>query len=128
MTEYDFFVGKGFEPNLHPYSACYHDVAKTISTGVIEWLNQHNILTVIVGGLALNVEETPLCVGHTVIDLAEAGFQVVLNLGAVRGLGTIEGQEKFIEMLKNKYNVFVVNSYKDISTNLTFDLPYTGTV
>lgn len=114
MTEYDFFVGKGFEPDLHPYSACYHNMAKTISTGIIEWLNAHRVSTVVVGGLALNVEENPLCVGHTVMDLSRAGFQVILNLGAVRGLGSKEGQEKFVEMLRNEYGILVVNSYKDI--------------
>ena len=114
MTEYDFFVGKGFEADLHPYSACYHNMTKTISTGLIEWLNQHKIATVIVGGLALNVEDTPLCVGHTVMDLSEAGFQVILNLGSVKGLGSVEGKEKFIEMLKEKYNILVVESYKNI--------------
>jgi len=116
MTEYDFFVGKGFEADLHPYSACYHNMTKTISTGLIEWLNQHKIATVIVGGLALNVEENPLCVGHTVMDLSDAGFQVILNLGAVRGIGSIEGQEKFVEVLKEKYNILVVESYKNIET------------
>lgn len=114
MTEYDFFVAKGFEADLHPYSACYHDLNKTISTGIIEWLNQHEITTVIVGGLALNVEDNPLCVGHTVIDLANSGFQVILNLGAVRGLGSKDGQDKFVEMLKTNHGIFVVNSYKDI--------------
>ena len=116
MTEYDFFVGKGFEADLHPYSACYHNMTKTISTGLIEWLNQHKIATVIVGGLALNVEENPLCVGHTVMDLSDTGFQVILNLGAVRGIGSIEGQEKFVEVLKEKYNILVVESYKNIET------------
>ncbi len=114
MTEYDFFVGKGFEADLHPYSACYHNMDKTISTGIIEWLNQHDISTVIIGGLALNFEDQPLCVGETVIDLCNAGFQVILNMGAVRGLGSIDGRDKFIEMLKYKYSVLVVNSYKDI--------------
>ena len=116
MTEYDFFVAKGFEKDLHPYSACYHNMAKTISTGIIEWLNQNNVTTVIVGGLALNVEDNPLCVGHTVIDLAKAGFQVILNMGATRGLGSKEGRDKFVEMLKNEYGIFIVNSYKDIDT------------
>ena len=114
MTEYDFFVAKGFESDLHPYSACYHDMDKKISTGIIEWLNQHDITSVIVGGLALNVENTPLCVGETVIDLANAGFQVILNLGAVRGLGTDEGKDKFIEMLKDTHGILVVNSFKEI--------------
>lgn len=118
MTDYDFFVAKGFEPNVHPYSACYHDLAKKISTGIIEWLNQHNISTVIVGGLALNVEDTPLCVGHTVIDLCNAGFQVILNMGAVRSLGTKEGETRFIDMLENKYNVLVVDSYEHIMVEL----------
>jgi len=114
MTEYDFFVAKGFESDLHPYSACYHDMGKKISTGIIEWLNQHDITSVIIGGLALNVENTPLCVGETVIDLAEAGFQVILNLGAVRGLGTVEGKDKFVEMLKDTHGILVVNSFKEI--------------
>jgi len=115
MTEYDFFVAKGFEPDLHPYSSIYHDIAKKISTGIIEWYNQHNITTVIVGGLALNVENTPLCVGETLIDLSNAGFQVILNIGATRGLGSEEGRDKFIEMLINDYGIMVVNSYKEIN-------------
>lgn len=114
ISEYDFFVGKGFEPDIHPYSACYHNLSKTISTGIIEWLEQHNISTVVVGGLALNVENTPLCVGETVIDLCNAGFQVILNMGAVRGLGSPEGQENFLKMLSDKYGVLIVNSYKEI--------------
>ena len=114
MSEYDFFVGKGFEPDLHPYSACYHNLSKTISTGLIEWLNQHDISTVVVGGLALNVEDTPLCVGETVIDLCKAGFQVILDMGSVRGLGSPEGQENFLKMLSGKHGVLIVNSYKEI--------------
>ena len=114
ISEYNYFVAKGFVHDMHPYSSCYHDLDKKISTGLIEWYNQHNITTVIVGGLALNVEDNPLCVGHTVIDLSNAGFQVILNMGAVRGLGSKEGQEKFIEMLKEKYGILVVDSYNDI--------------
>ena len=59
---------------------------------------------------------SPLCVGHTVMDLSEAGFQVILNLGAVKGLGLEYGREKFIEMLKEKYNILVVDSYKNIES------------
>ena len=114
MSEYDFFVGKGFEVCLHPYSSCYHDLKKKISTGLIEWYNSRDISTIIVGGLALNVEDTPLCVGETIIDLVNAGFQVILNLGSTRGLGSEEGRNKFIDMLVEKYGVLVVNSYKDI--------------
>jgi len=114
ISEYDFIVAKGFEPDLHPYSSCYHDLKKKISTGLIEWYNSKEISTVIVGGLALNVEDTPLCVGMTIIDLVDAGFQVILNLGSTRGLGSDEGRINFINMLVDKYGVLVVDSYKDI--------------
>ena len=109
MIEYDFFVAKGFESDLHPYSSCYHDLHKDISTGLIEWYNARNITTIIVGGLATNY-----CVGSTVIDLVNAGFQVILNLGACRGIGTEEEINKYVEMLINDYNVLVVNTFDEI--------------
>ena len=114
MKDYDFIVAKGYEPDLHPYSSCYHDLHRKLSTGLIEWYNSKDISTVIVGGLALNVEDIPLCVGTTIIDLADAGFQVILNLGSTRGLGSDEGRLKFIDMLVDKYGVLVVSSYKEI--------------
>ena len=114
ITDYDFFVAKGFEPNLHPYTSCYHDLKKNISTGLIEWYNSKGITTVIVGGLALNLEDQPLCAGETIIDLSNAGFQVILNLGATRSLGSEKGKEKFIDMLVDKYKILIVNSFKDL--------------
>jgi len=109
LKNYDFFVAKGFEPDLHPYSSCYHDLKKTISTGLIEWFNSKNISTIIVGGLATNY-----CVSETCKDLSNAGFQVILNLGASRGIGTQEDIDKCIEMLINDYNVIIVNSFTEI--------------
>lgn len=78
---YDFFVWKGVELNMHPYNACYHDQQKKLSTGVIEFLQSRKIKTVIVGGLA-----TDYCVKETVLGLVDAGFKVVLNLAACRGI------------------------------------------
>jgi len=109
MIEYDYFLAKGFEPDMHPYSSCYHDLEKKISTGLIEWLNSKKISTVIVGGLATNY-----CAGESCIDLSNAGFQVIFNLGACRGIGTEEEIESYVNMLVDKYNVLVVYSYKDI--------------
>lgn len=109
MNEYDFIVAKGYEPDLHPYSSCYHDLGKKLSTGLIEWYNSKEITTVIVGGLATNY-----CVGETVIDLANAGFQVILNLAACRGIGTQEVIDEYVNMLVDKYNVFIINSTEDI--------------
>lgn len=109
MTDFDFFLAKGYEPDLHPYSSCYHDLKKTISTGLIEWYNSKDISTIIVGGLATNY-----CVAETMKDLSNAGFQVILNLGGCRGIGTQEEIDKCVETLIDDYNVIVVNSFTDI--------------
>jgi nicotinamidase/pyrazinamidase len=79
--DYDFFVWKGVEPDMHPYGSCYHDIAEKLSTGLLEFLHHQGIKTVLVGGLA-----TDYCVKTTVLQLLKAGFQIILNLGACRGL------------------------------------------
>lgn len=111
MSEYDFFVGKGFEPDLHPYSSCYHDLQKKVSTGLIEWLKVNKVLSVIVGGLATNY-----CVGETCKDLAEAGFRVILNLGACRGIGYPEVINEYVLKLKDEYHIIVINSASEIKS------------
>lgn len=78
---YDFQVYKGIEPAKHPYGACYQDLANTLSTGAIEYLQSKGITTVICGGLA-----TDYCVKNTVLQLKAAGFEVILNLAACRGI------------------------------------------
>lgn len=52
--DYDYFVWKGVEPDLHPYGACYHDLAEKRSTGAIEFLRHNGVQRVLVGGLALD--------------------------------------------------------------------------
>ena len=78
---YAFQVYKGIEPGKHPYGACYHDLKDTLSTGVIEFLQSRGIKAVICGGLA-----TDYCVKNTVLQLVRAGFTVILNLAACRGI------------------------------------------
>lgn len=78
---YDFQVFKGIEVDKHPYGACYHDLANKLSTGVIEYLKLNGITTVICGGLA-----TDYCVKNTVLQLKAAGFDVILNKAACRGI------------------------------------------
>lgn len=80
-SAYDFQVYKGIEIDKHPYGACYHDLNNKLSTGVIEYLRQHEITTVICGGLA-----TDYCVKNTALQLQAAGFEVILNLAACRGI------------------------------------------
>lgn len=78
---YAFQVYKGIETTKHPYGACYHDLSNTLSTGVIEYLRCQGITAVICGGLA-----TDYCVKNTVLQLRDAGFAVILNLAACRGI------------------------------------------
>jgi nicotinamidase/pyrazinamidase len=81
IDAYDFQVLKGIEVDKHPYGACYHDFANTQSTGAIEFLKQAGTHVVLVGGLA-----TDYCVKTTVLQLRKAGFDVVVNLAACRGI------------------------------------------
>lgn len=93
ITAYDFFVWKGIEPDMHPYGACYHDFAEQLSTGVIEFLKQKAVQTIIVGGLA-----TDYCVKLTVLQLLRANFAVIVNLGACRGIAEDSTQAAISEM------------------------------
>ncbi len=82
ITDYDFVVWKGIEPDLHPYGACFHDLNNKLSTGLIEWLQMRQVTSVIVGGLA-----TEYCVKTTALQLKQQGlFDVWVNLEACRGL------------------------------------------
>lgn len=92
-ADYDFFVWKGVELDMHPDGACYHDRADRISTGVIEWLRVRDVSHVIVGGLA-----TDVCVRATVLQLQQAGFQVVVNRAACRGIDSDAVERTFEEM------------------------------
>ncbi len=81
ITDYDFFVWKGIELDLHPYGACYHDLQEKLSTGLIEFLQTKQISTVIVGGLILE-----LCVEVSALQLKRANFDVIINLAATKAL------------------------------------------
>ncbi|MDP3899925.1 MAG: isochorismatase family protein [bacterium] len=113
ITEYDYFVWKGIETNIHPYGACYHDLKlhpskkRRMSTGVIEFFKINGITVVIVGGLA-----TDYCVYQTVLQLQEAGFIVILNLGACRGIAE-DTTKKAIDQMKAA-GAIIVNSASEI--------------
>jgi nicotinamidase/pyrazinamidase len=93
-TDYDFFVWKGIQPDLHPYGACYHDLANTLSTGVIEYLRQVGVTHIIVGGLALDY-----CVKTTALQLRAAGFEVIVNRTACRGIADTSIDAALNEMI-----------------------------
>ncbi|WP_286184297.1 isochorismatase family protein [Pantoea sp. Cy-639] len=91
--DYDYFVWKGVEPDLHPYGACYHDLAERRSTGVIEFLKVQQVQAIIVGGLALDY-----CVRTTALQLRRAGFEVLLYLPACRALSVAGAQAACADM------------------------------
>ena len=93
--DYDYFVWKGVEPDLHPYGACYHDLHGKLSTGVIEYLKSQQVQQVIVGGLALD-----FCVKTTALQLAATGFKVIVHLPACRAISE-EGATQAIEQMQH---------------------------
>lgn len=110
LNAYQCYIYKGVDPKYHPYTSCYHDAAKKVSTGLIEFLKYHGVTVVIVGGLATNY-----CVEANVLDLLAAGFVVIVNLGACRGIndGTLESS-----MYKmKKAGAIFVNSANEIKAN-----------
>lgn len=109
ITEYDYFVWEGIELDMHPYGVCYHDHAEKLSTGVIEFLHSKNVTTVIVGGLA-----TDYCVKVSVLQLLKAGFTVVVNLGACRGIASETIQLATQEMLTA--GAILINSAAELVT------------
>jgi nicotinamidase/pyrazinamidase len=107
IEDFDFVVYKGVEKNIHPYSAIYHllnpnSKGYRISTGVIEFLHTKNVDTIIIVGLATNY-----CCMATAIDLKDAGFNVIVNLGGCRGIGNINPS---IETMKEKGIKIINNS------------------
>jgi nicotinamidase/pyrazinamidase len=92
---------------MHPYGACYHDLANTLSTGVIEYLRQNAVTTVLVGGLA-----TDYCVKNTVLQLLAAGFAVILNLGACRGISPDSTKEALRQM--QEHGAQIISSFQQL--------------
>lgn len=92
-ADYGLVIEKGKDPLLHPYGACYQDLAETVSTGAIEWLKEQRIDTILLGGLA-----TDYCVKTTGLQLLRAGFRVIVNLAACRGVAEETSQQAIEEM------------------------------
>ncbi len=98
--DYDYFVWKGVEPDLHPYGACYHDLHNKLSTGVIEYLRSQGVERVIVGGLALD-----FCVKTTALQLAAAGFDVIVYLPACRAISEDGATQALADMREARIRI-----------------------
>ncbi|MBS0289950.1 MAG: isochorismatase family protein [Proteobacteria bacterium] len=112
-SQYDFFVWKGIEPDMHPYGSCFHDLNEKLSTGIIEFLRDKGVKTVIVGGLA-----TDYCVKNTVLQLLNAGFETIVNLAACRGLNPLT-TSLAISQMKN-HGAIIIDSCDVLNTNPAF--------
>ena len=110
--DYDFFVWKGVEPDLHPYGACYHDLAEKRSTGVIEFLRQNSVELVLVGGLALDY-----CVKTTALQLRRAGFKVIVHLPACRAIASETADAACIAM--REQGILLSASQDELDSALT---------
>lgn len=106
-ADYDFFVWKGVEPDMHPYGACYHDLKEKLSTGLIEYLTVQCVTHLIVGGLALDY-----CVKTTVLQLLKAGFKVTVNQAACAGMSIKTTQAAIAEM--THHGATLVSNARDI--------------
>ncbi|MEE4232383.1 nicotinamidase [Pseudomonas viridiflava] len=106
--DYDYFVWKGVEPDLHPYGALWHNLDETLSTGVIEYLRSKGIERVIVGGLALD-----FCVRTTALQLVRAGFAVVLYTPACRGISE-EGSLAALAEMANA-GILIANNQQELT-------------
>ncbi|MFI4937628.1 MAG: isochorismatase family protein [Candidatus Berkiellales bacterium] len=104
-SHYDFFVWKGIEPDMHPYGSCFHDFKEKLSTGVIEFLRQKGVTTIIVGGLT-----TEFCVRKTALQLLQAGFKTIINLAACRGVNE-EPTKKALEEMRNQGAIIIASSH-----------------
>ncbi len=110
--EYDYFVWKGVEPDLHPYGACYHDLAERRSTGAIEFLRQNDVTHVMVGGLALDY-----CVKTTALQLRRAGFAVSVYLPACRAIAESTARAACAEM--RAAGIFLCAGPDELDASLT---------
>lgn len=109
ITEYNYVVFKGIEPNLHPYSSCYHDLKKKLSTGLIEYYEYYGIRTIIIGGLALDY-----CVMDTILDLANLYYNIIVNLSATRSIGNVEETIKKIKGDDHNECIRFIDSTKNL--------------
>lgn len=103
-ADYDLVIEKGNDPLMHPYGACFQDLQENISTGAIEWLQGQGVDTLLLGGLA-----TDYCVKTTGLQLLQAGFRVILNLAACRGVA-VETSQQGLEELRRAGAEFVSSS------------------
>lgn len=78
---------KGIDPEVDSYSA-FFDNAHIRSTGLLEYLQNHNIREIVIVGLA-----TDYCVKYSVLDAIQNGLEVIVIKDACRAVELQPGDE-----------------------------------
>jgi nicotinamidase/pyrazinamidase len=94
-------VRKGFRKHIDSYSAFYENDHKT-KTGLTGYLNDRNIDTLYVGGLA-----TDFCVKWSVIDGCKEGFKVYVIEDAIKGIDIDGSVDQALKEMKEAGAEFI---------------------
>jgi len=108
---YDYFIWKGMEHDLHPYGIFYHDIEERLSTGATEWIQCNNIDTFIIGGLALEY-----CVYKTITQLASIvgnDCRIILNLSATAAIDGSDAQKVMEDLIS--LGVIIIDSTDELN-------------
>ena len=98
---------KGTDPGIDSYSG-FFDNGKKKSTGLGDYLKGRGVNHVFVGGLAAD-----FCVGFTVLDALELGFDTTLIEDATRPIDQ-KGWEKMKQTIRDKGGKFISSSDIDL--------------
>ena len=96
MDRVEKIFRKGTDPVIDSYSGFYDNQHKR-ATGLHEYLQEKNVRTVTISGLAADV-----CVRYTALDALELGYKVFLVKNATRAVGGDEELEKTVKEVRER--------------------------
>ncbi len=102
LNQVEAIFRKGMDPEIDSYS-CFFDNGKQKSTGLADYLKGRGVTKVFVVGLAAD-----FCVGFTVLDAIDQGFETILLEDATRAISS-EGFDVMKSKITSKGG-FVYNS------------------
>ena len=114
FLETDTLFRKGTNPNVESYSAFGAGIHE--DTGLVRWLQTHQITDIIIVGLA-----TDFCVYHTVLDAHNYGFNVHVLLPCTKGVFP-ETTEHAIHHMRNLQHVFIYKTIDEFTIMLNKSL------
>lgn len=95
-SKFEKVIKKGTDPKIDSYSGFY-DNEHEKATGLHEYLQQQNVDTVVIAGLAADV-----CVKFTTLDALELGYKTKVVKDATRAVEKEEGYNQTMNELQKK--------------------------